>query len=84
MTNGTLLGQIVRKDDITVEKAILEAQLSANAKALSWFLGQIWWHRRMLLYLADIATPLHAAVHRTPFQWTEQKDKAYHIVKVML
>ena len=38
----------------------------------------------MLQYLADLATPLHATVHRTPFQWTELEDRAYHALKVML
>ena len=35
-------------------------------------------------YLADLATPLHAAVHRTPFQWTDTEDKAYQALKVLL
>ena len=38
----------------------------------------------MLRYLADLATPLHAVVHRTPFQWTKPEDKAYHALKIML
>ena len=38
----------------------------------------------MLRYLADFATPLRAAVHHVPFQWTEQEEKAYQALKVML
>ena len=38
----------------------------------------------MLRYLAGFATPLHAAVHRTPFKWTTIEDKAYEALKVML
>ena len=38
----------------------------------------------MIRYLADFATPLHAAVHRVPFQWAETEEKAYQAVKVML
>ena len=38
----------------------------------------------MLRHLADFTTPLHAAVHRTPFQWTEMEDKAYEALKIMV
>ena len=38
----------------------------------------------MLWYFADFATPLHASVHRLPFQWMEQEDKAYQALKLML
>ena len=38
----------------------------------------------MLRHLAEFVTPLHAAVHRTPFQWTETEEKAYDALKVML
>ena len=38
----------------------------------------------MLRYLADFATPLHVAVHRTPFTWTTVQDKVYEALKVML
>ena len=38
----------------------------------------------MLRYLANFATPLHAAMHRIPFQWTEQEEKAYQALEVML
>ena len=88
VSSGTLLGHIVSKEGIAVDpdkvKAILEAPAPTTAKALSRFLGQIRWHSRMLRYLADLATPLHAAVHRTPFQWTDTEDKAYRALKVLL
>ena len=38
----------------------------------------------MLRYLAGLETPLHAVVHRIPFQWMEQEDKSYQGLKVML
>ena len=38
----------------------------------------------MIRHLADFATPLHAAVHRVPFQWAEIEEKAYQALKVML
>ena len=38
----------------------------------------------MLRYLANLATPLHAAVHWTPFQWTDIEDKTYRDLKVLL
>ena len=38
----------------------------------------------MLRYLAGLETPLHAVVHRIPFQWMEQEEKAYQALKVML
>ena len=88
VTTGALLGHIVSKDRIAVDskkvKEILQAPTSTNAKALSRFLRQIWWHSGMLRYLADFATPLHVAVHRLSFQWTEHEGKAYQGLKVML
>ena len=65
-------------------KAIIKASAPKNAKALSRFLGQIQWHSRMIRHLADLATPLHAAVHRTPFKWMETEEKAYQALQVML
>ena len=83
-----MLGHIVSKDGIAVDldkvKAILDAPAPNNVKALSWFLGQIRWHNRMIRHLVDFATPLHAAVHRVPFQWAEPEEKAYQALKVML
>ena len=38
----------------------------------------------MIWHLPDFATPLHAAIHRTLFQWTEIEDKAYEALKIML
>ena len=88
VTSGALLGHIVCKEGIVVDpdkvKAILEAPAPTNAKALSWFLNQIRWHSQMLQYMADFATPLHAVVHRLPFQWMEQEHKACQALKVML
>jgi hypothetical protein len=75
VTSEMLLGHIVSKDGIAMNpdkvKAILEALAPHNAKALSKFLGKIWWHSRMISQLADFATPLHMAVHRESFTWTE-------------
>ena len=88
VTSGTLLGHIVSKEGIAMDpdkvRAILEVPAPSNAKALSRFLGQIWWHRRMIRHLVDFVTPLHIVVHRLPFQWAEQEDKAYQPLKVML
>ena len=76
VASGNLLGHIVSKDGITVHldkgREILKAPTPNNAKALSRFLGQIRWHNRMIRHLADFAIPLHAVVHRVPFQWAEQ------------
>ena len=81
VTSGDLLSHIVSKDGIAVDpdkvRAIVEAPTPNNAKALRWFLGQIRWHNRMIRHLVDFATPLHAAVHRVPFQWAEPEEKAY-------
>ena len=38
----------------------------------------------MLWCLADLATPLHTAIHRTPFKWTTIEVKAYDALKIML
>ena len=62
----------------------MEAPAPTNAKALSRFLGQIRWHSRMIRYLADVATPLHTAVHKTPFQWTVVEQDAYNCLKKRL
>ena len=88
VTSGTLLGHIVSKEGIAVDpgkiEAIIKSPAPKNAKQLGRFLGQLRWHSRMLRYLADFATPLHAAVHRTPFQWTDTEEKAYNALKIML
>jgi hypothetical protein len=65
-------------------KAILEAPAPQNAKAFSRFLGQIRWHSRMIRDLADFVTPLHAAVHWEPFSWTEEEEKAFAALKLLL
>ena len=70
-TSGALLWNIVSRETIVVDpdkvKEILQAPAPTNAKSLSRFRRQIWWHSRMLPYFADFTTPLHAAVHRLPF-----------------
>ena len=38
----------------------------------------------MIRYLVDVATPLHIAVHRTPFRWTTVEQDAYDCLKKML
>ena len=65
-------------------KEILEAPAPTNAKTLNRFLGQIRWHSRMIRYLADFATPLHAIVHKEPFTWMEEEDKAFCSLKILL
>ena len=50
----------------------------------SWFFGKIRWHSRMIQHLALFATPLHAAEHHLPFQWTSVEDEAYQALKLML
>jgi hypothetical protein len=83
-----LLGHIVSKEGIAMDadkvKVILEAPASHNDKVLSRFLGQIRWHSRMIRHLADFATPLYAAVHWEPFSWTEEKEKAFAALKLLL
>ena len=88
VTSGMLQGHIVSKEGIAMDpdkvKAILEAPTPTNAKALSKLLGQIRWHSRMIQYLADFATPLHAVVHKDPFTWTEEEDKDLCSLKILL
>ena len=80
-----MVGHIVSTDGIAVDtdkvKAIMEALAPTNAKALSRFLGQIRWHNQKIHYLADVAIPLHIAVHKTPFQWTTVEQDAYDCLK---
>ena len=38
----------------------------------------------MIRHLANFATPLHATVHRVPFQRVEPEEKAYQALKVIL
>jgi hypothetical protein len=83
-----LLGHIISKEGIAMHldkvKAILEAPAPQNAKALSRFLGHIRWHSWMIRHLADFATPLHVAVHREPFSWTMEEEKAFAALKLFL
>ena len=87
VTSDNLLGHIVSQEGITIDpdkiQAILNTPAPSIAKALGQFLGQIRWHSRMLRHLADFATPLHAAVHRLPFQWSSIEE-AYQSLKLML
>ena len=64
--------------------AIMESSTPNNAKVWSRFLGQIRWQSQMIYYLADVAIPLHTAVHRVPFQWKTVKQDAYDCLKKML
>ena len=88
VTSGTLLGYIVNREGIIVDpnkvKAIMDAPPLTTAKAVSQFLGQIRWHSRMIQYLADVVTPLHAAIHKVPFQWMTADQDAYDCLKKML
>ena len=88
VTNDALLGHIVRSEGITVDpgkiNAIIKAPTPKNAKVLGRFLGQIRRHSRIIRHLVDFASPLHAAVHRTPFLWTEIEDKEYEALQIML
>jgi hypothetical protein len=38
----------------------------------------------MIRHLADFATPLHAAVYREPFTWTEEEEKDFAALKLLL
>jgi hypothetical protein len=88
VTSGMLLEHIVSKDGNAMNpdkvKAVLEAPVPHNAKALCRFLGQIRWHSRMIRHLADFAMPLHMAVHREPFTWTEEEEKAFATLKLLM
>ena len=41
-------------------------------------------YSQMIRYLADVVTPLHTAVHKTPFQWMNAEQDAYDFLKKML
>ena len=57
-----LLGHIALSAGIVVDpgkvKVIWLALAPNNQNALLWFLGQVFWHGKMLWYLADLALPL--------------------------
>ena len=78
-------GHIVSREGIVVDpgkiKAILTDPTPKNAEELSRFLGQIRWHSRMMRRLADFATPLHVAVHRTTFSWSKMEDLGLYGIK---
>jgi hypothetical protein len=38
----------------------------------------------MIRHLADFATPLHTAVRREPFSWSEEEEKAFAALKLLL
>ena len=63
VTSGALLGHIVSKEGISMDRgkidAIIKSSMPKNVKGLGRFLGQLHWHSRMLRHLADFATPLH-------------------------
>ena len=86
--NKRRIARAHRKEGIAVDPgkidAIIKSPTPKNAKQLGRFLGQLRWHNYMLQHLADFATPLHVAVHRTPFRWTETEEKAYDALKIML
>ena len=88
VTSGALLVHIVSQDGIAVHpeivKAIMEALVPTNAKALSQVFGQIRWHTLMIRHLADVAILLHRALPKTPFQWTTLEQDAYDCLKKML
>ena len=70
-----LLAHIISKEGITVHPGkvqdIMDAKAPRNTKELMRFFRQIRWHSRVLRFLADLATPLHVAIHATPFSWTQ-------------
>ena len=86
--SDTLLDHILSSEGVVVDpgkiKAIIKAATPKNPKALSRFLGKMRWHNRMLRYLAEFGTPLHGAVHRTPFKWKEIEVEAINTLKIML
>ena len=88
VTRGMLPGHIVNKEGIKIYpdkvKAIFKTLTLKNVKALSYFLEQIWWHSRMIRYLAEFATPLQAVVHREPFLWIEEEEKAFSALKILM
>lgn len=45
-----------------------------GTKSILW---KIRWCNRMICRLAYFAKPLHAAVHREPFTWTEEESIAH-------
>ena len=57
VSNGALLGHIMSREGIAMDpdkvNTILVPPAPTTAKALSHFLGQIRWHKRMLRHLAD-------------------------------
>ena len=70
--------------DLDKVQAIMNALAPSTMKTLTRFLGQIRWHSRMLRHRVDFATPLHAAVHRLPFQWSSIENEVYQSLKLML
>ena len=73
--NDMLLRHIVSKEGITIDpgkaQAIMDVKAPRNTKQLMRFRKHICWHSWVLHFLANLATPLHVAVHATPFSWTE-------------
>ena len=88
VASSMLLGHIVSKEGKEMDpdkvKAIFKTLTLKNVKALSYFLEQIWWHSRMIRYLAEFATPLQAVVHREPFLWIEEEEKAFSALKILM
>ena len=86
--SGMLLGHIVLAEGIAMDPAkvavIRLAPVPTTPRELSRFVGQVWWHGRMLRYLADVAIPLNAQMKKKEIIWNDDCDKAFRRLKVML
>lgn len=85
--SGILLGNVISKEGMQVDprkvEAIKSAKAPVNLKELMRFVGQIKWHN--LPYLSHICAPLTKLTKKgAKFEWTEQQDRAFAILKKML
>ena len=67
------------------EVAVIQlAPVPITPRELSRFVGQVWWHGRMLRYLADVAIPLNSQMKKKEIIWTDDCNKSFCRLKVML
>ena len=87
--SGILLGNVISEEGMQVDhrkiEAIKSAKAPANLKELMRFVGQIKWHNRYLPYLSHICAPLTKLTKKgVKYEWTEEQERAFSILKKML
>ncbi|MCO5551829.1 hypothetical protein L7F22_005332 [Adiantum nelumboides] len=83
---GKILGHIVSKNGISTDMekilVIVELPRPLRVKEVQAFMGHCGYYRRFIYLYAIIAKPLYVLI--TKFEWTDECDKAFQILKQRL